>query len=112
MVKMILCDDMVCQECFVNHYSLMIKEKSVKYLYCLACGKPDMLSEEVDTQDYLQKFSALVQTYFSEDQYNMFMQKLAEHTMLKDPNFRWCTRVSSMAQNVFQPSCNLTTAIS
>lgn len=94
MVKMILCEDTVCQQCFVDHYSLMIKaEKSIKHLFCLVCGVPDMTSQAVDTHDYLQKFSVLIKTHFSEDQYNVFMQKLTEHAMSKDPNFRWCARV-------------------
>ena len=90
MVKMILCDDVVCQHCFVDHYSLVAEERSIKHLCCLVCGIPDMSSEAVDIYSYLQKFSALIQTHLSEDQYNMCMQKLAEHSMHKDPNFRWC----------------------
>ena len=73
MIKMILCNDIVCQECFVSHYSLMIKEKSIKHLDCLVCGEPDMSSGVTDAHDYLQKFSALIQAHLSENQYNMFM---------------------------------------
>ena len=107
MVKIILCDDIVCQECFVSHYSLMIKEKNIKHFNCLVCGEPDMSSGVADTHNYLQKFSALIQAHLSEDQYNMFMQKLAEHAMSKDPNFRWCVRVSTLYCSMYIVVSNL-----
>ena len=53
-----------------------------------------MSSETIDMELYLQLFSGLIQVHMNKEQYNLFMQKINERTMMKDPNFRWCIQVS------------------
>ena len=96
MINMIHCDHAVCKECFVSHYSLVIGEKSIKHFNCLVCGEPDMSSETVDIDLYLQLFSGLIQAHMSKEQYNLFTQKVNEGTMVKNPNFLWCIKVSAL----------------
>ena len=91
---MIHCDHPVCNECFVDHYSAVLEEKSIKHFNCLICGEPDILSETIDMDLYLQLFSGLIQAHMSKDQYDLFTQKLNEWTMMKDPKFLWCIKVS------------------
>ena len=92
MVNMINCDHAICQVCFVAHFSIIIGEKSIKHCNCPLCGEPDLTSEAIDMDLYLQLFSALIQAHLKEH-YDMFTQKINEHTMTKDPNFRWCVKV-------------------
>ena len=94
MVNMIQCDHAVCKTCFVEHFTLMIAERSIKHFNCLMCKEPDMSSDAVDLVLYLQMFSGLVQNYMNESVYDMCMKKLSDHTMQKDPNFCWCAHVS------------------
>ena len=94
MVNMIHCNHAMCKECFVGHFTLMIGEKSIKHFNCPVCGEPDMSSETIDMDLYLQMFSGLIQAYLKKEDYNLFCQKLNEHAMIKNPNFRWCLKVS------------------
>ena len=94
MVNMIHCDHAVCKECFVGHFSLVIEDKSIKYFNCLVCGEPDMSSETIDMDLYLQLLSGLIQAHMSKDQYDLFTRRINERTMMKDPKFLRCIKVS------------------
>ena len=56
-----------------------------------------MTSEAIDVELYLQLFSGLIQSYMDKSDYEMFTQKINEHSMIKDPNFRWCIKVSPVS---------------
>ena len=94
MINMIHCDHAVCKECFIGHYSLVVGEKSIKHFNCLICGQPDMSSETIDMDLYLQLFSGVIQAHMSKEHYNLFTKKINEWTMMKDPKFLWCITVS------------------
>ena len=93
MVNMISCDHIVCKECFVGHYSLVINEKGIKFLHCLLCGEPEISSETVGTNLYLQMFRDLMQAHMSYKDYILYAQKIYEHTLMKDHRFLWCIKV-------------------
>ena len=95
MINMVHCNHAVCKECFVQHFTLVVGEKSIKHCNCPACGEPDMSSETIDMDLYLQLFSNLMQVHMSNQYYNVFVQKINEYTMMKDPKFLWCIRVST-----------------
>ena len=60
MVVMPACGESLCKECFRAHFSIVIKEQSVKHFHCPLCDKPD-LSNPDDNQDMnLELFVALV----------------------------------------------------
>ena len=91
---MIDCDHAVCKECFVGHFSLIIGEKSIKHYNCPLCREPDISSETIDMDLYLQLFSGLIQVHLSKEHYNICMKKINERTIMKDPKFLWCNKVS------------------
>ena len=93
MINMIDCDHAVCKECFVLHFSLVVGEKSIKYFNCPVCGEPDMSSETIDTELYLQLFSGRIQAHLSKQHFELGIKKINEQTMMKDPNFLWCIKV-------------------
>ena len=94
MVNMVHCDHAVCKDCFIGHFNIMIGEKSIKHFNCMLCAEPDMSSETIDMDLYLQLFSGLVQAHLSKEIYDMFTQKVNEQAMTKNDNFRWCIKVS------------------
>ena len=91
---MIHCDHAMCKECFVYHYSLVVGEKIIKHFNCCVCGEPDMSSETIDMDLYLQLFSGLIQAHMSKEHYDLFIQKINVHALMKDPKFLWCIKVS------------------
>ncbi|XP_065915171.1 E3 ubiquitin-protein ligase RNF31-like [Dysidea avara] len=92
MVSMVHCDHAVCKDCFIGHFNIMIGEKSIKYFNCMLCAEPDMSSETIDMDLYLQLFSGLVQAHLSIEIYDMFTRKVNEQAMTKKDNFRWCIK--------------------
>jgi len=105
MINLIHCDHAVCQECFVSHFTLVVGEKSIKHCNCLVCGEPDMTSDTIDMDLYLQMFSALIQANMAKEHYDMFTKKVNERTMMKDPGFRWCIKVSYIIASIFLYLC-------
>ena len=93
MINMIHCDHAVCKKCFVTHYSLVVGEKSTKHFNCFVCGEPDMSSETIDMDLYLQLFIGLIQAHMSKEHYDLCLRKINERAMMKDPNFLWCIKV-------------------
>ena len=93
---MIHCHHALCKECFVDYFSLVAGERSIKHFNCPLCGEPDMSSETIDMDLYLQLFSGLIQVHLSKEHYNLVTQKLTERTLMKDPTFLWCIKVSAI----------------
>jgi len=104
MINMIHCNHAVCKECFVGHFSVIVGEKSIKYFNCPVCEEPNMLSETIDMDLYLQMFSGLIQAHMSKKQYNLYIQTINEHTLMKDPKFLRCIRVSDCTH--YRVCCN------
>lgn len=60
MVVMPACGESLCKSCFKQHFSIVIREQSVKHFVCPICGGPDM-SVNDPTQDMnIQLFVAMV----------------------------------------------------
>jgi len=89
MITMAYCNDMVCHACFIAHYTLIIKEKSVKHFNCLVCGKPDVMSWG-SSESYLQRLGSFVQFHMSKELNHLCIQKMNTHILMKNSNFQWC----------------------
>ena len=61
MVSMPACGCSLCKDCFVNHFNMTIKEKSVKHFNCPFCDKPDLSNEAQDMN--IELFVAMVCSY-------------------------------------------------
>ena len=94
MINMIHCDHAMCKECFVQHYSIVLGVRSIKYFNCPLCEEPDMSSETIDLDSYLLLFIGLIQAHMSKEQNDLCIRKINERTMMKDPKFLWCIKVS------------------
>jgi len=90
---MVDCDDFVCKECFVIHFTLMIEGKSFKDFTCPVCGEPDMSSDTTDIDLYLEKFGALIKAHLAKDLYDLFKQIVRQNMITKHPNFQSCIKV-------------------
>ena len=54
------CTDCVCKECFKMHFTITVKEKSVKHFNCPVCGEPDLANRDMSQVLYLELFVGLV----------------------------------------------------
>ena len=64
MVVMPACGEAVCKECFVEHFNMTIKEKSVKHFTCPLCNKPDLSNSDNSQDMNLELFVSLVSFLF------------------------------------------------
>ena len=94
MVTMLHCLCSVCKTCFMRHYTMMAQEKNIANFNCLVCSQPDFSATDIDKNDYLMLFAALLKENVPAEQYQLFQKKATEFSLLKDPNFRWCAHVS------------------
>ena len=58
MVLMPGCPHSVCKECFKGHFTLVMKNQTVKHFNCPVCSEPDMTDPHVET--YLMHLMQLV----------------------------------------------------
>ena len=70
------------------------KENNIAHFNCLLCSQPDLSATDIDKDDYLTLFAALLKEHISSEDYQLFQKKATEFSLLKDPNFRWCAHVS------------------
>ena len=75
---------------------MMTQEKNIKQFNCLICSQPDLVTTDIDKDDYLMLFAALLKEHVPSEHYQLFQRKAMEFALLKDPNFRWCVHVSYM----------------
>ena len=60
MVTMPGCTDEFCKECFKQHFTIAIKEKTVKHFNCPSCKEPDLANRDMSQELYLELFVQLV----------------------------------------------------
>ena len=94
MVAMLHCPCSVCKACFKTHYCMVAQGQSIANFNCLQCAQPDLAATDIDKDDYLMLFSALLKEHLPFEEYQLFQKKATEFSLLKDPNFRWCAHVS------------------
>ena len=72
------------------------KENNIADFNCFVCGQPDLAATDIDKDDYLMLFAALLKEHLSYEDYQLFQKKATEFSLQKDPMFRWCAHVSFM----------------
>ena len=69
-------------------------EQSISQFNCLLCAQPDLAATDIDKDDYLMLFSALLKEHLPFEEYQLLQEMATRFSLLKDPNFRWCANVS------------------
>ncbi|XP_059497740.1 E3 ubiquitin-protein ligase RNF31 [Stegostoma tigrinum] len=88
------CECTVCRDCFKNYFTFTVREKHIKNLVCPGCSKPD-IDDEGQLLSYFSTLDVQLRDCLDVDVYNLFHKKLTERTLMKDPNFKWCTHCSN-----------------
>ncbi|XP_019849469.1 PREDICTED: ubiquitin carboxyl-terminal hydrolase CYLD-like [Amphimedon queenslandica] len=91
MLCMPACGDSLCKYCFKEHFSITIREKSVKHFNCPICGLPDLGDNDQMLEMNLELFVALVKAHLDSTDYDLCRKKLADFNLSKEPGFVRCT---------------------
>ncbi|XP_025048598.1 E3 ubiquitin-protein ligase RNF31 [Alligator sinensis] len=87
------CECTICPECFVQHFTIAVKEKHITDLVCPACDAPD-LRHEPDRLAYFSTLDIQLRECLDPETYELFTKKLTEQELMRDPKFQWCTHCS------------------
>ena len=64
---------------------------------CPFCHEPAGLADPDDDDlatAYFAKLDILLKSLIEQDVHDLFQRKLRDRTLMKDPNFKWCYKVS------------------
>ncbi|KAJ8276887.1 hypothetical protein GJAV_G00069010 [Gymnothorax javanicus] len=87
------CECSLCCECFTQHFTVAVRDRHIRDMVCPLCSEPD-INNPVALDTYFTLLATQLQEYLQAEDYNLFHQKVTEHALMKDPNFRWCTHCS------------------
>ncbi|KAJ8339656.1 hypothetical protein SKAU_G00342890 [Synaphobranchus kaupii] len=93
MKSLTYCQCSVCVDCFQQHFTIAVKDKHIRDMVCPNCSEPDINDHE-RLGMYFTFLDIQLKDCLEENVYNLFVKKLTEHTLIRDPNFRWCTNCS------------------
>ncbi len=63
---------------------------------CPFCQEPSEIgADDEKAADYFAKLGDVLQPILEEDVMKTLRRKVREHSIMKDPNFRWCYKVGT-----------------
>ncbi|RUS89414.1 hypothetical protein EGW08_002851, partial [Elysia chlorotica] len=95
------CQCRLCQECFVSHFEVAIREKHVRHWVCPQCSLPD-LSDLDEASNYLQFLGMQLKPMIGQDLRDLFETKFRDWHLQKMDLFRWCAHCAEgfLAENL------------
>ncbi|XP_028649540.1 E3 ubiquitin-protein ligase RNF31-like [Erpetoichthys calabaricus] len=87
------CQCSICNECFQQHFTIVVKEKNIKDMACPVCEKPE-INDESELNSYFSTLDIQLRECLNPDVYELFHKKLTERALMKDPKFLWCCHCS------------------
>ena len=97
------CEHSCCKDCATKHFTILIKDKNISEATCPFCQEPTGLADDDDlAANYFSKLDVLLKPLVEQDVYDLFQRKLRDRTLMKDPNFKWCYKVSRSKLNTYQ----------
>ena len=97
MVSLLECEHQCCRQCAKQYYTLQIKENNVDDCVCPFCKKPQLNDLDADALlNYFSNLDILLKSLVEPQTHELFQQKLRDRTLMQDPNFKWCAKVSNV----------------
>ena len=95
MIKMPLCEHKCCKDCATNHFTIVITDQNISQVVCPFCREPSNLAEDDEVAlDYYAKLDQILKDILDQNTHDLFQRKLRDRTLMKDPNFKWCYKVT------------------
>lgn len=92
---MLECEHRCCRDCALHYFTLQITERSITNCVCPFCKQPDLSSADQDKAlDYFSNLDIMLKDVLEDTIHELFQRKLRDRTLMQDPNFKWCIKVS------------------
>lgn len=82
-----------CSDCAQNYFTLMVTDRSISDAVCPFCKEPE-LADEDEALEYFSNLDILLKAILDTEVHELFQRKLRDRTLMQDPNFKWCVKVS------------------
>lgn len=72
---------------------------------CPFCKQPELTSSEIsedEVSDYFGNLDILLKGILDATVHELFQRKLRDRTLMQDPNFKWCVKVSRPTKNYWR----------
>ena len=95
-VKMLNCQHKCCTTCANNFFTVVVKDQNISAAVCPFCQEPANLADDDDVAlAYFAKLDIVLKNIVDKDTHDLFQRKLRDRTLMKDPNFKWCYKVTT-----------------
>ena len=93
---MLHCTHRCCRGCAETYFVTQIRDRSIMDAVCPFCSEPaNLASDEEVALDYFNHLDILLKGIVPHDIHELFQRKLRDRTLTKDPNFKWCNKVTN-----------------
>ncbi|XP_078687862.1 uncharacterized protein LOC144919988 [Branchiostoma floridae x Branchiostoma belcheri] len=89
------CSCEVCVSCMKQYFTITIRDKNIKDMVCPVCSQPDLDDDEDAESEFFNLLDIMLKNILDDEVHELFQQKLRDRTLMKLPNFRWCSNCSS-----------------
>lgn len=96
-VTMLRCAHTCCMECAKNYFTIQISDRSIGDCVCPFCKLPELHDPDIHEDEVIEYFSnldILLKNILEPEVHELFQRKLRDRTLMQDPNFKWCVKVS------------------
>lgn len=93
MVPMLKCVHRCCRDCANNYFTLIVTDRNIADAVCPFCKEPE-LGDEDEALEYFSNLDILLKSILDPAVHELFQRKLRDRTLMQDPNFKWCVKVS------------------
>lgn len=74
---------------------VQINDRTINDCTCPYCKLPDLYDmSEDEALEYFSNLDIQLKNILDETVHELFQRKLRDRTLLQDPNFKWCMKVS------------------
>ncbi|CAH1270169.1 RNF31 [Branchiostoma lanceolatum] len=89
------CSCEVCVSCMKQYFTITIRDKNIKDMVCPVCSQPDLDDDEDAESEFFNLLDIMLKNILDDEVHELFQQKLRDRTLMRLPNFRWCSNCSS-----------------
>ena len=99
-----------CQGCLAHYLKIKIQEGHIRDLVCPVCKLPDIDNGDETAVNHFAYLDIVIKKYLDEQIHSVYQKKLTDQTLMKMPNFRWCSHcengfVYELNQNSLKMLC-------
>lgn len=82
-----------CLSCLEQHLTICIRDKNIRDIVCPVCSNPEFGNDEETRTIFFNHIDDILRRA-SPRVHEIFQQKLRDFTLMRLPNFRWCSHCS------------------